>query len=66
MSDTAKRTPPSGQNVNMRIPDDILERIDHSATTNGLSRTQYILSWLPETHQSNDETANNRHQRDHR
>ena len=47
----------AGQNVNMRIPDELLERIDTNATTHGLSRTQYILSWLPETYDSNADQA---------
>ena len=47
----------AGQNVNMRIPDELLERIDTNATLSGLSRTQYILSWLPETYDSNAEQA---------
>jgi predicted DNA binding CopG/RHH family protein len=46
----------TGQNVNMRIPDELLEHIDHNATQAGLSRTQYILSYLPENYHSNGET----------
>jgi len=47
----------AGQNVNMRIPDELLERIDTNATTHGLSRTQYILSYLPESYDSNTEPS---------
>jgi len=37
--------------VNFRIDPDVLERIDHNATQRGMSRTDYILSYLPENYE---------------
>lgn len=48
---------PASDNVNMRIPADILARIDANATAANISRTQYILSWLPENYTSITETT---------
>lgn len=42
---------PTGQNINMRVDTDLLDSIDHNAKQSGLNRTQYILSWLPDTYQ---------------
>ena len=55
----------SGQNINMRIDDQTLKLIDAQAKQAGVSRTQYILSWLPETYQRNeqDEAKQNNGQR---
>jgi hypothetical protein len=40
---------PSGVNTTLRIPDQaMLDRIDAAAARAGLSRTGYILSWIPE------------------
>lgn len=35
----------------MRVPTDLLARVDHNAAQAGMNRTQYLLSWLPENHE---------------
>ena len=40
--------------TSLRIPEDVLERIDKNAEREGMSRTDYILSWLPENHEQPD------------
>lgn len=47
----------TGQNINMRVPDELLASIDDNAKQQGLNRTQYILSWLPDTHQAEQSKA---------
>lgn len=42
---------PTGQNINMRVDDETLQSIDNNAKQHGLNRTQYILSWLPDTYE---------------
>ena len=43
-------------NVSMRLPTRLVERIDQSAVQAGVSRTEYVLSYLPEHYDSNAET----------
>ena len=51
----------SHQTFSMRVPTELLERIDANAlTTAGGNRTQYLLSWLPEYYEqptADSETA---------
>ena len=42
--------PGSTTNVALRIPSDLLDRIDESVLRTGLTRTEYILRWQPEYH----------------
>jgi hypothetical protein len=36
------------QTISLRVPAALVERIDQSAIRNGETRTDYILSWLPD------------------
>jgi hypothetical protein len=36
-------------NITLRLEDTLIRRIDKSAERQGLTRTAYILSWLPDT-----------------
>jgi uncharacterized protein (DUF1778 family) len=47
----------AAQTFSLRIEQDQLERIDESATRAGLTRTAYVLSWLPETYEPNTKPA---------
>jgi hypothetical protein len=44
-------------NVSMRLPIQLVERIDQSAVRAGISRTEYVLSYLPEHYDSNAESS---------
>jgi hypothetical protein len=49
--------PASGtQTISLRVPTKLIERIDASALRNGETRTDYVLSWLPDYY---DEPARN-------
>lgn len=49
--------------ISLRIPENTLERIDTNAERAGMTRTEYLLSWLPETYDADTnattETATN-------
>jgi hypothetical protein len=38
----------SSTNITMRLEDTLIERIDKNAAREGLTRTAYIVSWLPD------------------
>lgn len=38
------------QTISLRVPAALVERIDESALRNGETRTDYILSWLPDNY----------------
>jgi hypothetical protein len=40
----------STQTISLRAPTALIERIDQSALQNGETRTDYILSWLPDNY----------------
>ena len=43
--------------ISMQLPAELVQRIDNNAlATNGGNRTQYILSYLPETYEPTSET----------
>jgi hypothetical protein len=42
--------PSSTQTISLRVPATLVERIDQSAIQNGETRTDYILSWLPDNY----------------
>jgi predicted DNA-binding protein len=44
------------QTISLRVPTELVERIDQSAIRNGETRTEYILNWLPDNY---DEPARN-------
>lgn len=46
------------QTISLRVPTALIERIDQSASQNSETRTDYILSWLPDNY---DEQARNTH-----
>jgi hypothetical protein len=51
------------QTFSMRVDSDLLASIDHNATQAGMNRTEYVLSWLPDTYQhpsSETETTSKR------
>ena len=41
----------AAQQVNLRINADLLARIDANAQALAMTRTEYLLSWLPDTHE---------------
>lgn len=41
---------PADQNINMRVRGEILASIDRHAQMLSMSRTQYIMSFLPDYH----------------
>ena len=43
--------------VNLRIDPDLLARIDANANQHGQTRTEYLLSWLPETYEPDTNQA---------
>lgn len=43
-------------NISLRVDVDLLEHIDAAATREGITRTQYILDWLPAFHDRTAET----------
>jgi predicted DNA binding CopG/RHH family protein len=60
------RTLSETTNVNMRLPVQLVELIDKNATQQGMNRTAYILSYLPEHYERKAETtgkAGNGHRR---
>ena len=44
------------QTFSLRVPIHTLERIDRAAQREGVSRNQYVLSWLPEAYDDNGST----------
>lgn len=44
-------------NISMRVEPELLDRIDASASQAGQTRTDYILSWLPDTYDRNTNTS---------
>lgn len=51
--------------ISLRIPTSALEHIDSNAERAGMTRTEYLLSWLPEIYDAGTdattETATNGH-----
>jgi len=46
------------RSVSMQLPAELVDRIDANAlAANGGNRTQYILSYLPETYEPTSETT---------
>lgn len=40
------------QTISLRVPTGLIKRIDDSAIRAGETRTDYILSWLPDTYEA--------------
>ena len=41
---------PAAQHITLRLSTEMLERIEENAEREGMNRTAYILSWLPENY----------------
>jgi predicted DNA-binding protein len=44
-------------NISLRLPIELIERLDRNAVQAGTNRTSYILSYLPETYDSTAESS---------
>lgn len=52
---------PTPQNISIRIDDELLARIDHNARQAGTTRSEYVLSWLPERYDRTTKTGKTNH-----